>query len=600
MKPRIPKMILVDQVRISGFRGIRNFEISLPRTTVLIGPNNCGKTSVLKAMQLALGDYSRYLSDEDFHIDDADNRSDKIVVDIRIIPTEDNGSRKNLFDENWQIEFGDKIQADTEDQQFHAFRTIAKPQSAKAGFSIERFTLLEWVEFSKWDTVSPQPKQKFSARSELMPFISIDAQRDIHHELNERTSFVGKVLSQIKYEPKDVQTLESLISDINQKAVDKSASLSSLKKNLKALNESFGSNGSVEVTPFPKKLRDLSKNFSVHFGNTNASSFSMEYHGMGTRSWASMLAVKAFTELMAESHNVEAEPYHPILAAEEPEAHLHPNAQRSLFKQILDTPGQVIVSTHSPYLAAMSDLCNLRSLSVRDGHTKCHKLVEGISFSEISYLHREILKNKGEILFAKALILFEGQTEEQIVPVMFETWFRATGFSKGINMVAVNGRTYSPYIKLAGSLGIPVAIVCDNDTKNNISTKTIVDKQLKNIVLDASLTLTSDWFEIFYLTCPNDFEAELIHKNNLSAEIVETFMNMAAEGNDNAKYLANKSTELKALDDDALLKKMRAAKTKYSAFLADVIYENKSKRSREELVPSALQDAFMKVEKWLK
>ncbi len=243
------EMILVDQVRISGFRGILNFEISLPRITVLIGLNNCGKTSVIKAMQLALGDYSRYLSDEDFHIDDQDNRSDKIVVDIRIIPINAKGLRKNSFGENWQIEFGDKIQADTEGQQFHAFRTIAKPQSAKTGFSIERFILLEWVEFSKWNTVSPQPKQKFSARSELMPFISIDAQRDIHHELNERTSFVGKVLSQIKYEPKDVQTLENLISDINHRAVDKSASLSSLKKNLNALNESFGGNGSVEVTP---------------------------------------------------------------------------------------------------------------------------------------------------------------------------------------------------------------------------------------------------------------------------------------------------------------------------------------------------------------
>ena len=64
--------ILIDTVRIKGFRGIANLEITLPRVAVLIGTNNAGKTSVIKALQLALGDYARYISDEDFHIDSSD------------------------------------------------------------------------------------------------------------------------------------------------------------------------------------------------------------------------------------------------------------------------------------------------------------------------------------------------------------------------------------------------------------------------------------------------------------------------------------------------------------------------------------------------
>jgi len=82
-----------------------------------------------------------------------------------------------------------------------------------------------------------------------------------------------------------------------------------------------------------------------------------------------MLAERAFIDLMKELHDEEAEPYHPIIAAEEPEAHLHPNAQRSLFSQLLDSGGQALVSTHSPYLAAMCSLPDLRSLSARGGHT---------------------------------------------------------------------------------------------------------------------------------------------------------------------------------------------------------------------------------------
>ena len=60
--------ILLDKVRVCGFRGISNLEMTLSKVTVLLGQNNAGKTSVIKALQLALGDYSRFLSDEDFHI----------------------------------------------------------------------------------------------------------------------------------------------------------------------------------------------------------------------------------------------------------------------------------------------------------------------------------------------------------------------------------------------------------------------------------------------------------------------------------------------------------------------------------------------------
>lgn len=77
--------ILIDKVRISGFRGISNIEITLPRVTVLLGQNNAGKTSVIKAMQLAMGDYSRYLSDEDFHIGEDEKRQEAITVDLRFI-----------------------------------------------------------------------------------------------------------------------------------------------------------------------------------------------------------------------------------------------------------------------------------------------------------------------------------------------------------------------------------------------------------------------------------------------------------------------------------------------------------------------------------
>ncbi len=292
---------------------------------------------------------------------------------------------------------------------------------------------------SNWPSLTTLKNQKYSARSEFIPFVSIDAQRDIHHELNEKSSFVGRVLSQVKYNKADVDELEKVIAEINNKAVSKSTPLAKLKKHSNALNESFDGAGSAEVTPFPKKLRDLSKNFSVHFGDSAASSFSMEYHGMGTRSWASMLAV---------------------------------------------------------------------------------------------------------------------------------------------------------------SLGIPVAVVSDNDTAGRISSKTIVEKQISKIKNERKLDLSADWFFLDYLHDPNDFEAEIVKNCGLKDEVIDAFVEIAKGINSNSKH-TTKRAELETMSEDALIAEMRGAKTNYSGFLADVLAKNEREKSREIIVPLAFQAAFSKVEGWL-
>ena len=273
--------ILVDVVRISGFRGVSNLEVTLPRVTVLIGANNSGKTSVIKALQLALGDYSRYLSEENFHIDAEDTSASKILVDVRVISIGEDGLRVAAFEDAWTEEFGDRIQAEADGKQFIAIRTKGSRDTVKGGFSVERFALEKWPEFDVWRDEKTSSKKQIRKRFDSMPFISIDAQRDIHQELREKSSFIGKVLSSVEYKKEDIKKIEKLVAKVNDEAVTKSKPLTSLKTHLEDLNKSFDGSGHAEITPFPKKIRDLSKQFTVHFGEKNVNSFSMEYHGMG-------------------------------------------------------------------------------------------------------------------------------------------------------------------------------------------------------------------------------------------------------------------------------------------------------------------------------
>jgi|TARA_A100001518_G_C1226716_1_gene77064 putative ATP-dependent endonuclease of OLD family len=585
--------IQIDVVRICGFRGVANTEITLPKVTVLLGQNNAGKTSVIKALQLALGDYSRYLSDEDFYIGEDERRQESITVDLRFIPLE-GAVRSSEFSEEWQQEFGDKIQAEADGKQFVAIRTTAKPDRVKGGYIVERFHLDTWPERDAWENARVNNKNRLGKRLDSIPFISIDAQRDIHNELKEKSSFIGRVLSSVKYDDEDVSELERMVAEVNKEAIEKSEPLMQLKNHLDNLNQSFEGSGQTELTPFPKKIRDLSKRFSVHFGESDKNSFSMEYHGMGTRSWASMLTVKAFTELLTKKHEEEAEPFFPILAAEEPEAHLHPNAQRTLFKQLQDNPGQVIISTHSPYLVGMSDLKNLRGLSQKSRVSKTFQLFEGLDPEDINILHREIMRFRGELLFSKALILFEGVTEEQIIPAMFHAYFGKSSFSLGVTCISVAGKNYPPFIKMAISFGIPVIIISDNDG----NTRNEIESQIRKIRQNTSLALPDNEFYLSFLSVGNDIEAELVHVLALRDEVVESLVKTETRGSDNANYVQAKTAELNALSNDVLVDRMRSSKASYAGFLADVIARNPNNRPIESLIPQSAINAFEKLREW--
>lgn len=509
--------ILIDKVRIAGFRGISNLEISLQRVVVLIGQNNAGKTSLIKAIQLAMGDYSRYLSEEDFYINSSGDKASSILVDVRIVATDDAGNRVNMFSTDWMILFGDRIKSEPNGMQYLALRTKATENFVKGGFDVARSTLESWPLIDNWTTAIIK-ETKLNTRISSVPFISIEAQRDVYQELKEKSSFVGKVLSSIEYQRSDIVALEELIKEVNDAAVDKSASLQSLKTHLNKLNHAVGGAGGAEVTPFPKKLRDLSKHFSVHFGEGANTSFSMEYHGMGTRSWASMLTVKSFIDLQVEKHREESEPFFPIIAAEEPEAHLHPNAQRTIYHQLAQTRGQVILSTHSPYLAAMAEPNELRSLTKRNGAVIVGGLDSAIDSESLRRLRREVIHSRGEIFFSKAIVLCEGETEEQALPLLFRKYFENESFQLGVNFVSVSGsgKKYLPFFRFAQNFSIPVFVFSDGEEKTRKELKKNFELVFGTTDIDNSAHIT--------ILDDTDFEGYLVkegYRNVLEDAIKE-------------------------------------------------------------------------------
>jgi len=320
----------------------------------------------------------------------------------------------------------------------------------------------------------------------------------------------------------------------------------------------------------------------------------MEYHGMGTRSWASLLTVKALVKLTEERHQKEIVPFFPIIAAEEPEAHLHPNAQRTLYGQLAAVNGQIIVSTHSPYLAAMAEITDIRSLSRSPNGVSMRWLTCPMTDEDKKIVAREVMAKRGELLFSSALILCEGVTEEQVLPAMFDVSFGRATHQCGVSCISVGGKNYSPFVKLACSLGIPTFILSDNDG----DTFREIEAQLRRLKKDSSLALASDIFGIEYLSANNDFEAELLGLG-LRDEIVDALVLCATNGSTTPRYLAAKRREIVALNDDQILAEMRVSKAAYAGFLADVLRRNPNGKSKNDLIPTAVSKAFTTIQTWL-
>lgn len=85
-----------------------------------------------------------------FHIASDDERAKEILVDIRVIPVDDDGNRTSHFNEMWATEFGDKIKAKPNENQFIAIRTRSKKNLIKGGFDTLRSTLEAWPDVGNW------------------------------------------------------------------------------------------------------------------------------------------------------------------------------------------------------------------------------------------------------------------------------------------------------------------------------------------------------------------------------------------------------------------------------------------------------------------
>lgn len=225
---------------------------------------------------------------------------------------------------------------------------------------------------------------------------------------------------------------------------------------------------------------------AVQFAIQGMSEFALpeKYNGLGYRNLISIyLKLIDFREkwLKTSSERENIEPIH-LVFVEEPEAHLHAQAQQVFVRKALealcnnkiikDYPWlntQLVLSTHSNHIVNELDLNCMRyfrrviddagdKIPVSDVVNLSNTF--GPSDETKQFVTRYIRLTHCDMFFADAVILVEGPAEKILVPSFLA---KAGLDSFYISVVEVNGRHAHSFRSLINKIGIPTLIVTDID-----------------------------------------------------------------------------------------------------------------------------------------
>ncbi len=578
--------ILIDKVRIYNFRSLKKCSITLEPVTLLIGANDSGKTSFLRALNLVLGAGQKRITPEDFYIgENGTEVSKEIIIDVHIVPTETDGTRIDSFSDEWrEKQFGELINIDAKEKQYFSFRTKVVYDILKGEYPIKRYKIKDWKETEDWEIQKhdEELKQYFDG----FPLFFMDAQRDIVQDLRDRNSYFGRLLSKIKIDDELLKEIEEKIKTINQSIVLNSPELVSIKVELQKLKNTVSTVAEIELNPVNERIRDIHRGISISLKDLSGESFSLEYHGMGTRSWATVLTYGAFIAWQYKKMEQENQPYHTILALEEPEAHLHPHAQRTLYNQLSEMKGQKVISTHSPFIASQCQLHELRHFKKQKSYAEITSFdVSILNREEKRKLRKEVFNTRGEFLFAHTVVLSEGETEEQALPLFAEKHWGKHPYEIGISFVGVGGAgNYAPFLRILKQFSINWFIFSDGESDP-------VEK-VKNSLISVGISTNPMPSNVIIIPNNENLEGYLIslgYQIEIRGAIMQYWESNGKIKNDTHREA--KRMKVESWSDEVLKKYMVDNKTKLSSIYSSIISSLEGERS----IPVVVKDMFSSI-----
>jgi putative ATP-dependent endonuclease of the OLD family len=265
--------------QIRNFRGLRDLEIELTSTTLLIGENNCGKTSLIDAIRIAMsrtaGRKTGTFDPYDYHLDSHDAEPQG-ATPISITLTFETEDGENLPDEFTQI-LGDVLVLDAAGKSLLIFRVTSAFDATVNDF-VSDWHFLD----ATGDPLGPKSKRPTILQDfqRLFPVFYLSALRDAVREF--RTgSFWTPFIKNPAIPPELKEQLQEQINGLNKAVLDAHSSLKIVKTHLLKIQEvvPLGKADAVDIEALPGRISDLLTGTQVNVSASSGAYIPLVRHG---------------------------------------------------------------------------------------------------------------------------------------------------------------------------------------------------------------------------------------------------------------------------------------------------------------------------------
>lgn len=471
----------IEKAKITNFRLLEDVEITLePVTTVIVGRNNSGKTSLTEVFDRLIGDKPAVFKLEDFSVGarqkfleakklkEEESASEAILAALPVISVTltlryevgkadlgplsdfiidlDPACVQAMLRVDYKanvaaipVLFEIPTPAEGEDPVAHFFRKLR--DTLPKAYSTHLAAI---------DPTDPTNERELDLKllSALFQCGFVRAQRALDHSKQGNPDVLGKLLetlfataSAATAAPSDQTVVEELKAAVE--AIEKQIQ-GGFNEKLQGLLPTFDIFGYPGLSD-PRLMTEtalnveglLSEHTKVFYTGTHGVNLPEGYNGLGTRNLIYILL-----QLMTFHKAYRARPILPgvhLVFIEEPEAHLHPQMQEVFIRQLAACVGalsksypteplwqvQFVVSTHSSHLANAANFDSIRyfltspDVAGQTRHTRVKDFKKGLDVipeKDRNFLHQYMTLTKCDLYFADKAVLIEGPTERILMP----------------------------------------------------------------------------------------------------------------------------------------------------------------------------------------
>lgn len=451
-----------------------------PGMNVLLGENNAGKTTAIKALGLVLDQKARRRPTfYDFHYPCADWTAPPtiaITITFRSSGT-DTVEDKALvatwlkkLDPPWeaQLTYTFRLEPEHEAKCREALRAVST-----GNFSEYRRVVESYLDKYVTKTFGGANENQLEAERDSLDKItlhSLDALRDAAKELFAGTDpLLKRLLKQVRDEGKTLEQMAQSTTELRNLTQALGTHISgriSLNPLLQLVNDTGALEGGT-----PQLADDLSEEDLLYalrlYVESNGVQIPAELNGLGYNNLLYISLVLASLDHQADpTKRGSNASLFPILSIEEPEAHLHPALQYKLLRHIekrvreTNRNRQVFITTHSTHISSASPLDQLIVCTLPNTPGYPRVAYPGKCFTNDNdgkaskaYVERYLDATKSTLLFAKGIILVEGIAEQLLLPVLAEH-IGCSLEEHHVALIPVSGLTFKHFLPLFGA-GLP-------------------------------------------------------------------------------------------------------------------------------------------------